>query len=293
MKRTDIHRPSAIIPSDYEFVACQYSSSHDAIATAWFNREAMEKLNAHRERTGGTFSRHTHGGTCHICGAGCANVAYFYHAPSGDYIITGFDCADKLDLGDQDAFQAAAKKLKRDAKAWRDFQKGKARAEGLLEEAGLSAAWDLSRQEKIERQDGEPDWHLRKRENAHVTLSDVVDGIVRRGGLSEKQVNFLHSLVRRINAAPPAPEPAPESPAPEGRVEVEGEVVSTKVQESVYGEQFKMLVRASEGWKVWTTIPASISPERGSKVRFTATLKPSNDDPFFAFGSRPAKASIL
>jgi hypothetical protein len=81
--------------------------------------------------------------------------------------------------------------------------------------------------------------------------------------------------------------------APIGRVEVEGEVVSTKWTEGRFPAH-KMMVEANTGFRVWVTIPTQFdTPERGDRVRFTATLEQSNDDPTFAFGSRPAGAELV
>jgi hypothetical protein len=55
----------------------------------------------------------------------------------------------------------------------------------------------------------------------------------------------------------------------------------------------KMLVVTDTGWKVWGTMPAALDVDRGARVRFTATVKPSDDDPHFGFFSRPTKAQVL
>jgi hypothetical protein len=93
-----------------------------------------------------------------------------------------------------------------------------------------------------------------------------------------------------------AAEPA-KVPAPTGRVVVEGEVLTTKFVEGG-GETEKMLVlvTTSEGaYKVWSTTPVGIPYDipRGSVVRFTAALTPSDDDPAFAFASRPTKGEVV
>jgi len=94
-------------------------------------------------------------------------------------------------------------------------------------------------------------------------------------------------------------------PAPEGRVEVEGEIVSTKYVESDFGGAFKMLVEGP-GWKVWGTVPRGLGDElgreeldgdpvglRGRRVAFTATFERSADDEAFGFYKRPTKARLI
>ncbi len=97
-------------------------------------------------------------------------------------------------------------------------------------------------------------------------------------------------------------------PAPAGRVTVTGTVVHTKWQCHDFGESLKMLVVAIEGYRVWVTVPADLLDERGelakgTTVRFDAKLMPKtrahdprlqgDEDPTFAFGSRPTKASRI
>ena len=83
--------------------------------------------------------------------------------------------------------------------------------------------------------------------------------------------------------------------APTGRVVITGTVQSTKYKTSNYGTVEKMVVTTDAGWKVYCSVPADLegSLSRGDVVEFTATLTPSDDDPTFAFGSRPAKARVL
>ncbi len=82
--------------------------------------------------------------------------------------------------------------------------------------------------------------------------------------------------------------------APEGRIEVVGEVLAVKSQETAYGVSPKMLVKAEAGWKVWATVPASIrhALDRGARVTFTASLRRSESDPKFAIASRPTQAKL-
>ena len=80
---------------------------------------------------------------------------------------------------------------------------------------------------------------------------------------------------------------------PEGRVEIAGVIVSTRVDDGFYGRVIKMLVRDDRGFKLWGTLPASLEDaETGSHVSFTATVTPSDDDPKFGFFKRPAKGVI-
>lgn len=84
--------------------------------------------------------------------------------------------------------------------------------------------------------------------------------------------------------------------APVGRVRgIEATIV--KIADKGEG-QFKMTAATSEGWSVWVTVPkafvqwtsytkAECTLAVGQRVVIDATLKQSDRDPLFAFGSMP------
>lgn len=78
---------------------------------------------------------------------------------------------------------------------------------------------------------------------------------------------------------------------PEGKVTIEGEIVSTRVDDGYYGTTVKALVVTEAGWKVWGTKPSAAS--KGDRIRFVATVTPSADDPLFGFYKRPTKVEII
>jgi len=85
------------------------------------------------------------------------------------------------------------------------------------------------------------------------------------------------------------------TPAPSGRVAVKGTIASIKEKWGDYGMQLKMTLIADSGWKLYATLPKSISSEAraGDKIELTVTVKPSHKDAYFAFGSRPTKCRII
>lgn len=72
-----------------------------------------------------------------------------------------------------------------------------------------------------------------------------------------------------------------------------GKVVSTKWQSSDYGDTLKMLVKATEGFKVWMTVPSGLDVETGDQIEVTVTVEASDNDEYFGFGKRPSKARVL
>ena len=167
MARTDIHRPAAIVPADYDFVAVRYigpsPSEHLSLASS------RRILADHMDRTGGKYSRHEHGGSCHVCGAGALYLAIYHHRPTNVYICVGEDCADKMDMDGVDAF-APVRRAVKDAK---EYAAGKQRALRLLTERGLEAALTIE----------------------HDIIRDLVRKLTQYGDLSEKQWAFLAKLV--------------------------------------------------------------------------------------------------
>ncbi len=167
MTRTDIHRPAAIVPADYDFVAVRYIGPNpgDLMSLAGDRQILADHMN----RTGGKYSQHSHGGTCHVCGAGALYLAVYHHPKTNSYICVGEDCADKLDMAEVDAFAPVRRQVK-DAK---HYAAGKAKAAALLTERGLEAALTID----------------------HDIIKELVRKLQQYGNLSDKQWAFLERLV--------------------------------------------------------------------------------------------------
>lgn len=282
MTRTDIHSPKSIIPADYDFVGYSY------LGPSWddfeYSTNLRKVINDHMARTGGRYSQHEHGGSCHVCGASALYMAVFHHRPSNVYIKTGLDCADKMcmDHGNGDLFRKTVR-LGLEAVA------GKKKAFAFLQANGIDAAWSLYTAKNSETHKYE--------EN---TIVSIVANLIRWGSLSEKQVNFVRVLLGKI-AERPAIEAARQTaynaaadvPVSADRMLVEGEIVSSKWQDSPYGRVQKMLVVCNAGFKLWGSVPKGVQADRGTKVRFLARVERSNNDPKFGFYSRPTSATVL
>lgn len=296
MTRTDIHRPSAIVPEDYQFVAFGYQKI-ETLFDVYAVQHERAALKAHMDSTGGTYSQHEHAGNCHICGASAIYTAYFYHEKTNTYIRTGLDCAEKLELstGDANRFKTAI----RDA---REAYAGKRKAQAILSDAGLSDAWQyyVMDYEQLPRDETKPrrDYETGELNGFHplndaMTVRDIVEKLVKFGSISDKQMAFLGSLLKRIADRPRimaerAAEKAAAADCPTGRVKITGTVLKVEERESAYGIVDKMTVKAREGYIVWVTKPRSMTAERGEEVEFTCTLTPSDTDPKFGFGKRPS-----
>jgi hypothetical protein len=181
--RTDIHRPSAINPSDYVFVAIKYDGPSDAGRDATL--ASRQIIREHLASTGGRYSTHEHGGTCHICGASAFYLAVFYHPQTNTYICTGEDCAEKVDFA-TDGFNIFRQKVR----AAEGFATGKARAQKILDERNLSNLWALYTQPHSD------DFGFEE-----TTLRDIVGKLVTYGSISDKQWAFAERLLTGIPAA--------------------------------------------------------------------------------------------
>lgn len=173
------------------------------------------------------------------------------------------------------------------------------KAEAAYREQNPAVAKYLDDQLELDRQG--------KRHNSFA--ADVARKLRKYGELSEKQTAAIEKcLVREIEFAKKREEQAAKlATAPaltEGRVEIQGRIVSTKYQESHYGVTLKMLVELEDGNRVWGTMPAAledaawkIAQDQGKNepnfreilVKFTATVERSKDDEHFGFYKRPSK----
>lgn len=280
MTRTDIHRPSVIIPADYDYVAVR-STKVECLGDAAFILFQREQIAQHMAMTGGDYSSHYHGGNCHICGAHCLYQVVFHHRPTNAYICTGMDCADKLewDAGDGEKFRKQVKHAM-------ERKAGKEKAAHVLAEAGLDGAWLVFA--------AAPAGTDRREESI---IRDIVGKLVHYGSISDAQMGFLRKLVDAVTDraeidAKRAAENEAAAPLPAaGRISIKGRIVSIKRGDGIHQFGDRMIVKHASGWKVMGTLPAALDEaEIGDVVEFSATIKPSDRDPKFGFFSRPTKA---
>lgn len=280
MTRTDIHRPSVIEPANYQFVAFEHLKS-DGIGDAIYMQMQRRLIREHMARTGDTYSRHAHGGNCHICGAAAIYTALFYHADSRAYVRTGLECAEKLECDGVEQFR-------REIKTALEQATGKRKAKAVLEAAGLAHAWTIYLTDSAND----------KRDES--TLREIIGKLVKYGSISEAQTRFLRSLADRIERRPAieaqrAAETEAAAPVPvtDKRVTVSGKVLTVRKSDPDAG-QFgdRMLIQHADGWKVWGSVPLALDGvKHGDNVVFDARIKVSDKDSKFGFFSRPTKAS--
>ncbi len=296
--REDVHKPSSIVPDDYEYVAESFMKV-EGLGDALCLKAQREIIAAHRAHTGGNFAQVETSGNCQVCGS--VNALYtslFYHAKSNTYVRMGHDCADKCACGGEHERNA----FRRTMEDARLAQAGKRKAQALLGDAGLSAAWDLyaadyeSIPTLITRKDAEGNVIVTELPYEERTIRDIVGKLVKYGSITDPTMDLLRKLVERIPgrdtrnaeyAAKRAAEKEAAKPAPKGRIKIEGTVLKVEDRESDWGSVRKMTVKSDEGWLCWSTVPSGIDIEKDCRIVFVATLSPSDNDSKFAWAKRP------
>jgi hypothetical protein len=273
-KRTDCHRPGAIVPTDYALEDFYALPSEDD--PHGFNCEEIRALTKSAREDG----RGVYGslGNCGVCGAAFLRGTIWHHAPTGDLVHMGADCAEKYDLASRDRdFNAALEALDRGRAARiTAYRNAAAMARFCGAHEGLAAAL----------------------EGDHNILADLKRKLRAFHSLSEGQVKLAFKIAAELEAKKNEPVEV-HVPAPEGNVKVEGKVVSVKWHDSQYGGALKMTVKVTtpEGaWLTWGTVPRALDDLpgglKGKTIAFEATLARGRDAHFALF-KRPKKAHVV
>jgi hypothetical protein len=244
-------------------------------------------------------------GTCDSCGQ-CIKDVYTLESSVGTRFATGCDCVLKAFadfLGDpvvqevRKAKSEAKQRRRRATVARRERVQNRARLRMFASRCGAELLADLRINHRIVR--------------------DIRAGLIRFGGISEKQVALVVKIAREEREKPvevlvPVPENA-------GRVRVEGEAVSVKMQRNDYGDRLVMMVRvgdvATGAYLLWGSVPEVYHdlleaehkaaggdgplwgdgdhPLRGRRVAFMAAVTRSDRDVHFGFFKRPTKPELL
>jgi len=271
--RTDCHRPSAaeFDPQAYRLVGVVDAQCGNCILDTDLSGYTL----GHGSIT-----------NCGHCGARIRYSAILAREDIKEYIHVGEVC---LDNRFQSLTAAEFQRLRREAKLNRERADLEERIDSLIEQHPI-----------LQR--------LLNGEGQSPFLADVRRKFVERGRLSDRQIEAVQrafdgearraqwEAARRARAEELR---ASGVEAPEGRVQVEGKVISSKQHGSWFGHRYfestKVTILHDSGWKCWVTLPESLSGEEpvGRRVRLTATLKKSDRDPAFAFGKRPSNAEYV
>ena len=297
-KRTDIHRPSSpsFDPEAYELfgifqIALKIKRVVGYISDGTYMipqfetvdsplKIALTELKAKGWRTDDIGDRDSViGNQCAHCGAHIQYGALLTYAKDLTLLAVGQDCLENRFESELTA---------------KEFQ--------ALREAGRLNRTRLNTAERVAEIYSENPKLVEARDSENGFVQDVIGKLEKNGELTERQIAAVIKAVERDaewEAKKAAEQKKMESakPAPTGRVEITGEILSIKSQETMFGSTLKMIVKTDDGWKLWTTVPTSIMGTdeglNGKHLTLTVTVTPSNDDPKFAFGKRPSKAVLV
>lgn len=280
--RTDIHAPAS---PDFDPQAYQCVGVFDLRPEFGDGGNRMMTVN-HQIDLGYRFAGST-AGDCGHCGARLRYAALMIHDNGRDMMYVGEQCLGNRFEADltKDQFQ----ELRATAKLNRERSNKQGRIQALVEQYPVLAV--LLDPEVAARWGdfiGNLGWQLRD----NGTLSERQIAAI--PGSMARSVEWAHEAAVREDRERSAPPALPVPDSGKTRIVVEGEVLSTRWQDNDFGGgSVKMLLLADDGWKVWGTVPSSLDLGQGARVRFTATVKPSGDDPTFGFFSRPTKAELI
>ena len=297
MTRTDTHRPSVLDPAEYTEVGsfdAHWEDGYEEIEPEFSNHEYSGNYSAAGR------------GKCDHCGTSIRYGVIFHHEPSDTLIAVGLTCAATVGLK-----SLSEKEIKAKAEHHRILKAIERWVEESPDNAAALAYFNEREQDDSEYRDLMELWNdlgcvgpaPRPRFRYNEFISDVARKLRRYGSLSENQVAAVLKCRDRDAefAAKRDADKAALLKAPaltEGRYEITGEIVGFKYVEDRYSydsnaEIKKMVVKLSDGNKVYGTVPESIlSAEKGDTIIFSAKVERSKDDEHFGFFSRPTKARL-
>lgn len=286
--RTDIHRPSA---PDFDPAGYQLIDVFDLHPEDGDGAEAARMIQDCLEAGISWALPYGDAAVCGHCGAHLRYAALLRHEASDTMMFVGSTCLRER-FADMTAAKFAmlrAAAAERAAATRERTRRHELAAEGLAFLAeGPALLIELSYAGNGGVVDGND------------FLSDIARKVFQYGNLSERQVAAAErAILQGIERATKREAERVEHPAvdaPEGRAIVTGEVVMTRWYDHDFGSTLKMIVRDDTGFRVFVSVPSSllgVGIDKGSRVTFTAALTQSDDDPTFAFGKRPTKASLL
>jgi hypothetical protein len=265
--RTDVHSPTNMDPANYEYMFAFDCEDGYAFAGDPEGRR-MTDLAAENPVGKGIWR-------CAHCGAHIRYHAVLRYTPTGEYIFVGETCVDnRFSLQSKAQFDA----LRKAAQLDRAAQKIVAAALECLDTLALTPEAERFLADK-------------KGTTGHAIARDIRRKLWLYGSISQKQADLVAKLTAPRVEVDGTVEVLVD--VPEGRLVIEGEVLTTKWQESDFGGSLKMLVKVTTSagvYKLWGSVPSAISVERGDQVSFAAQVTAKEIG--FGFFKRPTQAKV-
>jgi hypothetical protein len=322
-ERTDIHRPGAVEPADYEFIGAKgvefggpqgsEDQPYGHFAWARYGEVAglpfefvQERIARQVEMAGRAavldgvrFADRTWGdGRTEGAMAGCSHCgntqivhwSFFVHVPTGEVIAVGQDCATLLELDTREAFASV--------KTWRREAKGRILK---AEREQLSAVWRAEDPRNQQAADHVEAWitaYHAGRERDNDFMFSLAEGLQRFGTLTDNQrdavLRGIEAKAQRAQLDATLPEPAP-CPAHlfDERVEIKGRLVAMKEKDGEFGVTLKMTVVDDRGFKVWSTCPQTIMATVYQKLAAGSKMSEATGDVNRALGTTEVRVGFM
>jgi hypothetical protein len=314
--RTDPHRPTALVPEDYDHIltfARIPSSAYPFVGIVTPDMVAAVEAEYHEAEAHSVYMAEgvgIHGAAfaCDACGARYNYGSLFRHKPTGEVISMGHDCADNFNMGYPVAQAQSIRKGRE--RALIISRKRSARFRGLL-------GWARKQSPEL----------LAALKADHYITKDIRQKLIQYAEsprLSPKQEALLLKLAadtakREERKKEQDAEPKVPVPVTDERIRVEGTVVSFKWDDFGGGKVTVKVETPDGSYLLWGTCPSAIVDQLeeeqntypfqteegvpihrpttkslicGRTLSFTAKVKPGNRDPHFGFFSRPTKPQL-
>ena len=270
-----VHNPTNFEPSDY-VVENYFDNRRPAFIFGQSQQDWQDEVTGWEKELFLTFGPNYLSLINHCVHCGNGNVRWITavrHLPTNDVVVFGCDCTQRLGFANKVAFKLALLQSRDQARKVR-FAIGQKRADFLAANPVIADALVAI---------------TTPAHSGNRFVQDVLSKLDQYGDLSPRQVEaVIASLKRDVETAARKAVEATEikGDAPEGRVEVTGEVLSLSERETDFGFVTKALIKLANNSKVWLTAPRG-DFERGDVITVRATFERSRDDRSFGFGKRP------
>jgi hypothetical protein len=277
MKRNDPYSPKNMNPKDFTILAFGYKEMYECPITGYMESMLVfEEMSPRWTEMGcpqePTWDKHKDG-TCDHCGHYVKYFSVLINDKTQEIIQVGCKCLERfMDL------------------SWKfDTKALKTRAENNLREITWLANHPKEAMAYQYCKMAPQVWEVAK---------DIARKVRQYGDLSEKQLQVIVNAYEKYKESLIPKPDVITTPCPQGKMVIEGTILSVKSVDGYFGATtLKMLVEDDRGFKVYGTTPDVILGQegglRGRKVRFNASVEPSEKDNCFGYYKRPTKAQLL
>jgi hypothetical protein len=244
--------------TDYQYV--RYAGDmEEQIAQGWYvNRQAR----------------------CDHCNQPIKHFVVLSHGVTNDHIIVGWQCYDET-------FSYATQ-------IELDLARAKKAAEAKIRRKMINTKREAWTKEHAEL------YAFLQTNSYNSFFGSLLNSVADWGSLTERQEEAAYKAMQKWQARQEEKANEPEAQeAPSGRIQGKFKVLGKKREQNPYAYNsyiWKMVAQETEKrYRIYVTIPTSVryEVEKGSIVEMSVDLTPSDDDPTFAYGKRPTKATLV